>query len=107
MPRLLSVSMERAAALDACVSFLFLEPEGHLHACDLDDVAFVEFLLSADLLAVDLDLDLGLAGGDVVFEVALVDERGHAGGEEALEFDGLHIALADHAHLAREQIAAL
>ena len=46
------------------------------------------FDLAVDL---DLDLDLGFRGGDEILSVALVDERGHVGGEETLEFDGRHI----------------
>src|SRR5258708_614013 len=84
---------------------LFLITEGGLDTGDFYHVAFVQFFLSCDLLAVNLYLDLGLGCGDEVFVVALVDERGHVGSEETLEFDGGHIGLTDDAHLAGKDVA--
>src|SRR5215813_11736178 len=86
---------------------LFLKRERCLDSGDLDNVTFLQLLLTGKVFTVDLDLAFFVGSGDEVFIVVLADEGSRLRRKKSFEADRRHIGLANHRHLARQDILLL
>jgi len=87
--------------------FSVLEAEGCFELCDFDYVSFIEFALAGDTFSVDPESQFFLGRADEIFVVTLADKRRGLGSKETFQFDRRHLGLADHGHLAGQNILLL
>ncbi len=84
-----------------------LEAEGGFEVCDFNDVSFVQFALADDIFSVDPQSQFFLGRADEIFVVAFADQGSSFWSKEAFQPDRRHVGLADHGHLARQNILFL